>query len=102
MKTITTRLNEKEIHDLDWLANELGFSRSEILRKIIKVGLHEELLDLALELYHKRKITIWRAAEIAKKSLSAMIDEARRRRILHPYSIKEFKKDLQTLERLDQ
>ena len=101
MKTITTRLDEKDIHDLDWLADELSFSRSEILRKIIKVGLQEELFNIALAQYQKQKITLWRAAEIAKTSLSAMIDEARRRRILHQYSIEDFKKDLQTLERLD-
>jgi len=102
MKTITTRLDEKDIHDLDWLADEFGFSRSEILRKIIKVGLQEELLNLALDLYQQQKITLWRAAEIAKKSLSAMMDEARKRRILHQYSIEDFKQDLQTLEGLDQ
>jgi len=101
MKTITTRLDETDIHDLDWLANELGLSRSEILRKVINVGLQEELLDLALSLYQKQKITLWRAAETSKRSLSAMIDEVRRRRILHQYSIEDFKKDLQTLERLD-
>ncbi|HUV83570.1 MAG TPA: UPF0175 family protein [archaeon] len=101
METVTTRLSENEISKLDWLARFHHTNRSQILRKVIDEGLEEELIEQALHLYQNGEITLWKAAELAEKSLSSMMDEAHKRKIPHQYSIDDFLQDMETLERIE-
>jgi predicted HTH domain antitoxin len=100
METVTTRLSEDEVSKLDWLARFQHTNRSQILRKVIDEGLEEELIEQALQLYQRGEISLWKAAELAGKSLSSMMDEAHRRKIPHQYSIDDFLQDIDTLERI--
>lgn len=99
METVTTRLSEDEVLKLDWLARFQHTNRSQVLRKVIDEGLEEELIVQALQQYQKGEITLWKAAELAGKSLSRMMDEAQKRKIPHQYSIEDLRQDLEMLER---
>ena len=100
METVTTRLSEDEVIKLDWLARFQHTSRSQVLRKVIDEGLEEELIEQALQLYQRGEISLWKAAELAGKSLSSMIDEAHRRKILYQYSLDDFLQDIDMLEHI--
>jgi len=101
MQTITTRLSEKEISKLDWLAQVHHTSRSQILRTVIDDGLKEELIEESLRLYQNGAITLWKAAELAGISLSRMMSEANQRKIPHQYSVEELLHDIDVLERIE-
>ena len=83
METVTTRLSKYEVSKLDWLARFQHTNRSQILRKVIDEGLEEELTVQALQQYQRGEIKLWKAAELAGKSRSRMMDEAQKRKIPH-------------------
>jgi predicted HTH domain antitoxin len=52
-----------------------------------------------LQQYQKGEITLWKAAELAAKSLSRMMDEAQKRKIPHQYTVEDLRQDIEILKR---
>ncbi len=66
------------------------------------LGLTEDqaLLDLAIGLFTERRVTLGRAAEIARLSQSDFQSELGRREIPIHYDVEDFRADLRTLAAL--
>ncbi|MCF2136351.1 MAG: UPF0175 family protein [Candidatus Thorarchaeota archaeon] len=94
METVTARLSEEMIKQLEVLAKEEQIDRSELIRRALAYGIKRFLIDRALKAYRERKVTLWKAAEMAGVSLREMIDEADRSLIPIAYDIKDLEKDL--------
>ncbi|MFQ6125925.1 MAG: UPF0175 family protein [Candidatus Heimdallarchaeota archaeon] len=94
--TLTTRTDPKTAAEIDKIAQEEQTDRSTAIRKLIEIGLSVKTLEKALNLYAKRKITLWKAAEIADRSLWEMIEEIRQRRIV-VYTEEEAREDLRAI-----
>ena len=71
---------------------------SEVIRELLKKGLKEKRIELALDLYKKGEVTLWKAATIADVSLWKMIEELKERKIEIQYGQRELEEDLKVLE----
>jgi len=86
-KAVTTRLRSKLLREIEQIAKDENTDRSSIIQKLIRIGLKVYKIEKALALYRDKKVSLWRAAEIAGIPLREMIDELEKRGIPYHYDI---------------
>ena len=96
-KTVTTRLDDGYVKKIDEMAARKGVDRSALLRSFFLYALKEHTIRDALEDYKAGTTTLWEAAQRCNMSLWEMIREVQRAHIHASYDLKEFEKDLRTL-----
>ncbi len=89
MKTVSARIDEEILREVDDIVRKRGVDRSEVIRELLKIGLREYRLREALELVRERHATVWRAAELAGVSYREMLEKLRQRNIPFPLSKEE-------------
>jgi len=94
----TRRLPTSLRREIDRLVEGEGHVPSEVIREILNRGLRDRRLDRALREYRERKVSIGRAAEIARLSLWEMLNVFRERRICLNYTAEDLDEDLMALE----
>ena len=95
--TITTRVEEKVLEEIDQLSKENQMDRATFLRNLIVEGLSLEKEKKVLGMYKDRKISLAKAAEMLGLDLWQMIDLIREENIYLDYSEEELKEDLKGL-----
>lgn len=98
-QTVSVRLSEESLREVDRLAERLKTDRSEALRRFIERGLREARIDDALDRLRKGKISIGRAAELAGVTLYEMLDLVRQHHIPSGYTPQDLERDLRDLAR---
>jgi predicted transcriptional regulator len=96
-KTVTTRLDDEYLRQIDELAARKGVDRSALLRSFLIQALRDQTISDSLKHYTEGKITLWEAAEQCNLTLWEMIQEVEQRGIKASYDIREMEKDLHTL-----
>lgn len=92
-ENIAARIPEEIIKDIDYVAEEEKTDKSKVIRELLSSAVKEKLLGLALEKYSKRRVSLGRAAELAKIPISDFMIKAAERNILLNYSIDSLEKD---------
>ncbi len=69
--------------------------KSSFMRELLKLGLKEYRLELAIEKYLRDEVSMWKAAEIAGTSLRKMNEIKKEKGIEMPYSELSLKEDLE-------
>jgi len=67
---LTGRVNKRQIEQLDKISQEEKIDRSSALRKVLDIGLNEYNKQKALDDYRKGRISIGKAASLAKVSMA--------------------------------
>lgn len=93
-ETVSGRLPDDLVRDLDELGKLEGKSRSEILRDVVQKGIAAERLERALEAYRRRLASLGRASEMAGLPITVFLDELRRAGILLNYTREDLAEDL--------
>lgn len=97
--TISTRLETEEMELLDSLAHLSGQEQASLVRTILKKGLDELRLELAINQYREEKVSLSRAAEIAGLSLWDLIARMKPLSIDLPIDDVELQRDLHAFDR---
>ncbi len=94
MESIQIRIDEKNMKDLNELAQMLSSSRSEVIRRIIEGGIRELRMKIAMEKYIDDEFSLCRAAEFSGVSIQQMARYLAQRGIpFFKQSIEESEKD---------
>lgn len=93
-RTVSVRLDDDTTREVDRLAKEFRTDRSEILRRVLEVGLREARFQSAVEQLRAQKVSLERAAELAGISLFEMLDAAERADVAYGYSSDDLSRDL--------
>lgn len=96
-QTVSVRLSEESLREVDRLAERLKTDRSQALRRFIERGLREARIDDALDRLRAGKVSVGRAAEMAGITLYEMLDLVRRHHIPSGYSPEDLERDLRDL-----
>ena len=64
-KTISTRLEENELMELDAMAFHRGMDRSAMAKSLMRRGMADFRFDQAVTAYREGRVTLNRAAEMA-------------------------------------
>jgi len=99
MTIVQVRVDDEESKELDELAKKLGISKSELIRKIIKLGKKDILFDFYYNRLTKNEISLARAAAEVGLSVVEFIALAKERGFTYfRYDSSELQRDIQTLE----
>jgi len=79
--TVSARIPKEMEQEVEALMREEHLEKSAALRKILHMGLDGYRRERALRLLSERKVTLSKAAEVAKVSIWEMMSIARDRRI---------------------
>ncbi len=94
METVTARLPEEMIRNLELIAKEEKIDRSELIRRALDIGIQQFLLDRALKAYREKRVSLWKAASMAGLPLRTMIQEADKASIPIAYDAEDLERDL--------
>ncbi|MBI2541847.1 UPF0175 family protein [Candidatus Woesearchaeota archaeon] len=95
--TISTRIEESILAEIDELTKEKQMDRASLLRNLIVGGLAIERKKRVLNKYKERKVSLAKAAELLNIDLWQMIDLVKEESIYLDYSEDELKEDLKGL-----
>lgn len=95
--TVSTRIEEKILAEIDELSNEKQMDRASLLRNLIVEGLTIERKKRVLNMYKERRISLAKAAELLGIDLWQMIDIIKEESLYLDYSEEELKEDLKGL-----
>jgi predicted HTH domain antitoxin len=87
-------MSPEELEEVDALARQAGLDRSAMTKSLVRRGLRELCLDQAIEAYASDRVTLSRAAEIAKIPVSDFILQMDRRSLTLHYDLEDLEEDL--------
>ncbi len=95
--TVTTRVPEDVLRQLDEFSSESNMDRATLLRNLIERGLAEEKQRKILLQYKGRKVSLQKAAVLLGIDLVEMIELVQKEELYLDYSSEELKDDLKGL-----
>ena len=94
-KIISIRPTEEIERKLERLIGIEKMERSALIRRILDIGMEEELKKHALELFRDKKVSLAKAAEIADISVREMMDLIKEKGISLHISIEDIREDFE-------
>ncbi len=86
---VSTRLDEKEIEELNKICEKERIDRSALMRKFLLAQISEYKLKEAGEIYRKGLISLAEASSLAQVSIYAMMEYIEREKIQAPTLTKQ-------------
>jgi len=96
-KSISIRIPIEEYKELKRLSDDSGMGRSTVIRDIIDRGIKDKKLDIAIDKYRKREVTLWKAARMADIPLTKFIDILNSEGLEFHYTSKEVSEEFEGL-----
>jgi len=93
-KQIKLRLEEAYIKEFEELADQENLDRSALMVKILIEGLQQERLNLGVQKYLLKEISVERASEIAKISINEFVLKLTQLGIPSNLTLEDYKKIL--------
>ncbi|RLI78278.1 hypothetical protein DRP04_10340 [Archaeoglobales archaeon] len=97
MITISARIDKEIAEEIERIVKKKGVDRSAVIRELLKIGIQEFKLREALELVRERRITVWKAAEIAGLSYREMLEKFREHNVPFPITEEELARELEEI-----
>ncbi len=97
MLTISARIDREIVQEIEKIMQKRGIDRSAAVRELLRIGIREFKLKEALELVGERKVTVWKAAEIAGLTYREMLDELREHNIAFPVAREEIAREFEEI-----
>ena len=84
MITISARIEKEILEEIEKIVQKQDIDRSVAIRNLLKIGIHEYKIKEVLELLRKKKITVWKAAEIADLTYREILNKLREYNVPFP------------------
>ena len=94
MITISARIDRELAKEIEKITKEKGTDRSAVIRELLYIGLKEYKLKNALELVRERKVTVWKAAEIAGLTYREMLEKLKEHNVPFPITAEELAREI--------
>lgn len=99
-KTITSRLPDKMVEEIERIAKLENLDRSSVVRRLLNKAIPEWKLEYALKLYQHKEISLGKAAELSSLSIWEMLEKLAQNRIPLNYDLEELESDLEKVKEL--
>jgi len=96
-RMVSIRLDEDLHEQILEYSRERGKSKSRAMTELLKLGLEKWRMERALNLYREKRVSLWKAASLARVSLWEMIDKIKEHGIYLDYTEDELAEDLKAL-----
>lgn len=95
--TISARIERSQAEEVERLAARRRVDKSTVIRELLASALQRQRLRDALDLVQARKVTVWKAAEIAGVSYREMLDLLKTHNVTFPLSKEELKLEIEEI-----
>lgn len=92
-ENVAARIPEDVAKDINYLAKEENTDKSKIIRELLTDAVKEKLIEIALEKYARREVSLGKAAELARIPLSDFMVRAAEGKLPVNYSLDSLEKD---------
>jgi predicted HTH domain antitoxin len=99
-KTITSRLPDKMVEEIERIAKLENLDRSSVVRRLLNKAIPEWKLEYALKLYQHKEISLGKAAELSSLSIWEMLEKLSQNSIPLNYDLEELESDLEKVKEL--
>ena len=96
-KILTTRAPDNLAKEIEVIAKEEHLDKSSLIRRLLSDAIIERRKQKALKLYGNRKVSIGKAANIAKISIWEMLELIQEKSLHIDYSLAELTEDIEPL-----
>ncbi|HEY0088917.1 MAG TPA: UPF0175 family protein [Candidatus Lokiarchaeia archaeon] len=99
-KTITSRLPNEMVEELEKIAEIEKLDKSSIIRRLLDKAIPAWKLEHALTLYKNKEISLGKAAELSSLTIWDLLDQLSQKKIPLNYDLEDLKNDLEKAKRL--
>ncbi len=93
METMSVRIPTEELEEIDKISREKGMKRSDVLREVLRAGIRDKKLGIALDKYRNYEITAWKAARLADVPLTKFFQILKSRNMEIHYTEEEVEEE---------
>lgn len=94
MKTISIRLPDQYLHEIEEACKQEVLDKGTLLRKLIGEALREYHIKKAFDLYNDGKISLWKTARMAGLTYRGALEELKKRNIPFRYEKEDLTSDV--------
>jgi len=95
--TVSARVRRSQAEEVERLAVKRGLDKSAIIRELLATAIREHKIREVLDLVRAKKVTVWKAAEMAEITYREMLELLRIHNIPFPLSIEELKREVEEI-----
>ncbi len=96
-ENIAARVGTDIARSIRYLVKEEKTDKSKLIRELLADAVNSRMLDLALEKYSKKSISLGKAAELAGVSIAEFMKVAAERKIPLHYSVSSLENDFRAV-----
>ena len=97
METLSVRVPKEEMNEINRISKEKGMKKSDVLREVLRLGIREKKLEIALDKYRNYEITAWKAARFADVPLTKFFEILKSRNMEIHYTEEEVEEEFENL-----
>ncbi len=101
LKNVAARIPKELEEDIENFMKDKGLDKSSAIRKILEMGIDEWKKSKAIELFRLKRVTLWKASEIAGMSLREMMDELNKQKIPLHISVRDIEEDIKAAKKAE-
>ena len=94
---IVARVPDEIKKDIEFFAKQEQTDKSSMIRKLLALAVKQKRLDYALNEYAARRVSLGKAAELAKMQISDFMEEAANHQIPINYTKEDVRRDFKAV-----
>lgn len=96
---IGARIPRETRKDIEYVAQEEQVDKSKIIRDLLAEAVKKRIIRLAIEKYARRKVSIGRAAELARIPIADFMVLLAEQKVPFNYTLESLKEDMEAAKR---
>jgi len=96
-ESVSVRISKEDLKEIEFISEEEKRRRSDMLREVIRSGIMNKKLELALRKFQNYEASLSKASEIAGIPLTKFLDILAQRNINFHYDLEELREDFKDL-----
>jgi predicted HTH domain antitoxin len=97
LTTVSARIQKSQAEEIERLASKKGTDKSAVIRELLATALQNKRIEEALNQVQAKKITVWKAAEIAGITYREMLELLKTHNIPFPLSEQELRREIEEI-----
>jgi len=97
LTTVSARIQKSQAEEIERLASKRGTDKSAIIRELLATAIQNKKIEDALNQVQAKKITVWKAAEIAGVTYREMMELLKSHNIPFPLSEQELRREIEEI-----
>jgi len=97
LTTVSARIQKSQAEEIERLASKRGTDKSAIIRELLAAAIQNKRIEDALNQVQAKKITVWKAAEIAGVTYREMLELLKSHNIPFPLSEQELRREIEEI-----